>query len=302
MACPSWDLGTILSKAKEHGYAGVELRGLLGQLHLQLAAELTADTKATRERFSQAGIELVCLSSSAAFHMRDAHAVADNKAQVREYVDVAAALGCPYVRVFGAEVPKRFPFGYEPRETVLTRIAGALRDLAPYAEARGVTILVENSVDFCGSADLWFLVDSAGSPAVQACWNTLSARMIRERPTVSVPRLGGKIGLVHACDGKFDESGRFDSHVLPGKGDCEMPRLIELLKGTGFEGWIVFDWPKLWAPGLTDPDKALPEAAKYFKGLIEQKPIVLSAYKGDKHAPRYRARTGGSGNAELAPA
>src|SRR5215475_2384827 len=95
MACPAWDLATILEKAKEFGFQGVELRGLSGQLHLPLAAELTADPTATKQRFADAGVQLVCLASSAAFHSRDAHEVGDNKAQVREYLDAAEKLGCP---------------------------------------------------------------------------------------------------------------------------------------------------------------------------------------------------------------
>lgn len=295
MACPAWDLATILSKAKEHGYAGVELRGLLGQLHLPLASELTADPRATREKFKAAGVELVCLASSAAFHMRDAQQVADNKAQVRDYIDTAAELGCPFVRVFGAEIPRRMVIGPEPRERVLARIVAALRDLAPYAESKRVTLVIENSGDFCGSEDLWFLADAAESPAVQACWNTLAGRAVRERPTTSITRLGRLTALVHVCDGKFDEAGRFDGHVLPGQGDCELPRMFELLKGTGYDGWLVFDWPKLWNAGLADAEKSLPAAAKYFKELFALKPVVLSAYKGDKNAPKYRARPAEAG-------
>ncbi len=290
VACPTLDLGTILDKAAQHGFDGVEIRVLQGQLNLTLAPELTADPEQTRARFKSAGVELMCLSSSAAFHMRDPQAVADQKAQVRDYVDTAAALGCPYVRVFAAEIPKRFLIGYERRDKVLCRIAGALRDLVSYAESRRVTLVLENAGDFCGSEDLWFLVDAAGSPAVQACWNTLAARSIRERPTISIPRLGCKIALVHAADAKFDEAGHFDGHVIPGQGDCELDRMFELLKGTGFDGWLVFDWPKLWNSGLPDADRVLPQAAAYFRGLMAQQTKTLTAYKGDKHAPKYRNR------------
>lgn len=290
MACPTWDLDAILQSAKEFGYEGVELRCLAGQLNLPLAAELMADPAATRGRFEAAGVELVCLASAAAFHSRDPREVAENKAQAREYIDSAAALGCPYVRVFGAEIPRRFLLGFERRDIVLHRIAAALRDLAPYAESKRVTLLIENGGDFNGSEDLWFLVDAAQSPAVQACWNTLAAAMIRERPTVSIPRLGRKIELLHVCDGKFDASGAFEGHVLPGQGACELGRMFELLKGIGFDGTLVIDWPKLWNTGLADANKVLPEAAKYFRNLMAQKPVVLTAYKGDKYAPKYKSR------------
>lgn len=290
MACPNWDLDTVLSRAKQYGYGGVELRGLQGQLNLPLCAELTADPAATRAKFAAAGVELVCLSSSAAFHMRNAREVADQKGQVRDFIDTASELGCPHVRVFGAEIPQVFLLGWERKDQVLRRISAALQELARYAESRRVTLLVENSGDFCGSEDLWFLVDSANSPAVRACWNTLAGRTAGERPTTSIPRLGRKIAMVHVSDGKFEANGSFAGHVLPGQGDCELERMFELLKGTGFDGWLSVDWPKLWNPSLADADKVLPEAQKYLTALAKKPVVVLSAYKGDKNAPKYRSR------------
>src|SRR5215470_7147596 len=107
VSCPGWDLATIVNNAKAMGYQGVELRGLRGQLALPLCAELTADPAATKGLLAEAGVELACLGSSAAFHYRDPHRVADNQAEAREYIELAGKLGCAFVRVFGAEIPRR---------------------------------------------------------------------------------------------------------------------------------------------------------------------------------------------------
>ncbi|HKQ49924.1 MAG TPA: sugar phosphate isomerase/epimerase family protein [Phycisphaerae bacterium] len=285
VACPGWNLATMVEKAREYGYQGIELRGLEGQMHLPLAPQLAANPAKIAKLMRDTGVELVCLASSAAFHMRDPKQVAENQAQAREYIDLASKLECPFVRVFGAEIPKAF-IGYEKRETVLGRIATALRGLAGYAADRRVTILIENSGDFVDSAALWYLVDAADSPAVKCCWNPFAARARRERPTTSIPRLGSQIGLVHVTDGKFDDAGVFEGYALPGQGTVELPRLVQLLKGIGYRGYLVFDWPKLWTTSLADADKALPAAAKFLKPLLDEKPVPLTAYKGDKYAPR----------------
>jgi sugar phosphate isomerase/epimerase len=149
-----------------------------------------------------------------------------------------------------------------------------------------VTLLVENVGDFCDSYAMWYLVDAAASPAVRCCWNAFAGRSRNERPTTSIPRLGAKIGMVHVCDGKFHPSGALDSYAIPGQGDVEIPRLIQLLKGIGYRDYVVFDWPKLWVPSLADPDKAFATAAKNLQAAIGEKPIVMTAYKGDKNAPR----------------
>ncbi len=221
VACPAWNLATMVEKAKDYGYHGIELRGLEGQMHLPLAPQLASNPRKIAELMRQTGVELICLSTSAAFHMRDQKEVAENKAQVREYIELAGKLECPFVRVFGSEIPrlKFWLLGYERRETVLARIAESLRELASYAAAHRVTLLVENSGDFSDSNAMWYLVDAAGSPALKCLWNPLNAALRRERPTTSIPRLGRKIGMVHLCDGKFNSAGAFEGHAIPGQGN-----------------------------------------------------------------------------------
>ena len=287
VACPGWSLATMVEKAKEYGYQGIELRGLEGQMHLPLAPQLASNPRKIAHLMRETGVELICLSSSAAFHMPDAKEVADNKAQVREYIELASKLECPYVRVFGSEIPrlKFWILGYERREAVLARIADALRDLAEYAARNRVTLLIENSGDFTDSNAIWYLVDAVNSPGLRCLWNPLNARLRNERPTRSIPRLGRMIGLVHVSDGKF-VGGGFEGYTPLGKGDVEIHRLLQLLKGIGYRGHLCVDWPKLWNPALADADKALPEAAAYLRKLLDEKPIVLSAYKGDKYVPK----------------
>jgi len=286
VAAPNWDLATTIAKAKEFGYGGVELRHLQGQMHLPLVPELAANPARIGQLVRDTGVELVCLSTAAAFHSRDPKEVSENQALVRDYVELAGKLGCPMVRVVAGEVPRRKLIGYEPRETVLGRVAAAIRELAPHAAQHRVTIVIENAGDFVDSQSLWYLVDAASSPAVKACWSPFAARTRLERPTTSIPRLGARIAFVHVGDGKFHPNGALEAHTLPGQGALEIPRLIQLLKGIAYRGYVSFEWPKLWVPALADPDKALPAAATYLQKLIDEKPIVMTAYKGDKNAPR----------------
>lgn len=289
VGCPAWDLSTILGQAKTLGYQGVEIRGLRGQMYLPLCPELSANPSATREMFAEAGVELVCLASSAAFHYRDPRRVAENQAEAREYIELAGRLGCRYVRVFGSEIPKLFLRGYESRGNVLLRIAGALKQLAQFAERHGVTVLLENSGDFADSQSIWYLVDAVDSPALEACWSQFAAMTRREPPSVSIKRLGRRIGMLRITDGQFAADGAVESIELPGKGNCDVPLQIELVKGLCFGGYLMVDWPKLWNPKLADPEKAFADAAKTLKTLLSSKPVELTAYRNDKNAPRYRA-------------
>ncbi len=285
LACPTWDLKTIVTQAASLGYAGIELRGLRGELHLPLAPELAADPPGVREMLAQHKVELVCLGTSAVLTAKDAREIAKQKTLIIEFLELASKVGCPNVRVFIGEVQPRD----NPR-AALSRAVEALLSVAPVAERFGVRILVENGGDFPGSGDVWFLVDAVESPYVKVGWNQCHARTIGERPTTSVTRLGRKIGMVHLCDATFDEAGALLEYKPLGSGNVEVRREIELLKGIAYDGYFVFEWPKLWVDSLAAPESVLPAAAKFMKEALEAKQPILSAYKGDKNAPRFTTR------------
>lgn len=285
LVCPAWNLETIVANAAKFGYQGIELRGLGGELHLPLVPELARDPEAVRRLFADNKVELVCLGVSATLTSKAPRVLAGQKGAVTEFLELASKLGCPYVRVFVGEVDR-----WDNQRAALARIAEALISLAPIAARLGVTLLVENGGDFPGSADLWFLIDAAAHPAVGCCWNQCHAMTLGERATNSVPRLGNKIGMVHLCDGKFDEAGALLSYALPGEGDVGIKRQIEILKGLLYDRYLMFEWPKLWVDSLPAPESVLPEVAKFLRETIDAKQPILSAYKGDKNAPKLASR------------
>lgn len=290
IGCPDWDLDTVIAQATTIGYEGIELRGLQGEMHLPACPAVAKDPAGLAARLAEAKLELVCLATGNCFHWQDKKKVAEHKAQVREFIELAAQLKCPFVRVFGDEVPR-----YEQRQTTLLRIVDALRELAPAAAAAGVTILLENHGDFSGSRDLWYILDSVDQPAVRCCWHPCHARAAGDRLSISVPRVGRQISLVHLVDGRFNDAGGFDGYALPGDGNVDMEKFLTLLRGVTYDGYLIFDWPKLWQPSLADPATALPAALTKIKALLTKIEGVkeLTAYKGDKNAPKYAAATKG---------
>lgn len=286
LGCPDWDLDTIISQASSMGYDGVTLRGLQGELHLPACPPLAGNPQGVVRRFEEAGVELVCLETGHCFHWKDKKKLVAEKARVRAFIELAAALGCPYVRVYGDEIPR-----YEQREAALTRVADALRDLAPMAANHQVTLLLENHGDFSGSRDLWFILDTVSHPAVQGCWHPCHAKAAGETHSLAVPRLGTKIALVLVVDGKFTDEGALDMYALPGDGDVDYTRFLDILRGIAYQGYLIFHWPRLWNPSLSEPESAFPAALGKLKGMLDALGATkeLSAYKGDKNAPKFAA-------------
>ncbi len=279
--CPEWDLLTIVRKAAEFGYDGVELGALQGTAHLPAARALTDDPEAVKCLFADHKIELVGLGTGDTLDSWNAHEVAQSRKRVLEVVELAGRLGCPFVRVPIGNVPKG-----DNRYRALSRVASMFAGLAAPTARHHVTLLVENGGDFVGSDDVWFVVDHAAHPAVAACWNPCRALTRLERPTISIPRLGRALRLVRVCDGVFDRQGRFEGFRVPGAGNVELRRMIDLLRGILYRGYLMFDWPKAAVPELLDADTVLPMVRPLLREWIDTKAEVLAAYKGDKKAVR----------------
>ena len=291
IGCPDWDLDKIISQAQAMGYQAVEFRGLQGEMHLPAVAAVARDPAALAARFAEAKLDIACLATGNCFHWQDKKKVAEHKGQVREFIELAAELKCPYVRVFGDEVPR-----YEQKQAALLRVAEALRDLAPVAAAHGVTLVLENHGDFAASRDIWYILDSVDHPAVQCCWHPCHAKAAGDRISLSLPRVGRLIALVHLVDGRFNDAGALEGYALPGDGNAEIEKFLLLLRGLTYDGYLIFDWPKLWITGLADPEKTFPSALTKIKAMLAKLDAVkdLTAYKGDKNVPKFAASHAGS--------
>jgi sugar phosphate isomerase/epimerase len=252
--------------------------------------DLAGDPDALRELLAEHKVQLVCLGSSVTLDSKKQSQRARQKATLIEFIELAEKIGCPNVRMFAGETQS-----WDNRRAALTRIAEALISLAPTLSRHGVTLLVENGGDLRDSEAIWYLIDAVSHPRVKCCWNQCSAKQIRERPTNSIPRLGNKIGLVHLTDAVLDEDGTLLEYRPLGQGDVEIARQMDLLTGIVYDRFVIVEWPRLWVPSLAPAEEILPAAAKFLRERINEKQAVLTAYKGDKNAPKFAARPAGAG-------
>jgi sugar phosphate isomerase/epimerase len=283
VACPQWDLDAILSRAPAMGYSAIELAATpAGRVEQQWPA-LKADAAGVGRRFHEAGLELICLATEATLSGKGS-ALADAKGQVCSAIELAAAAGASIVRVLPGSAAG------QSRDAVLARIVDTLGELAPVAAAHRVTLAIENSGDFSGSRDLWFIVDAVDHPFVQVCWSAVNAAIVGDRMTLAVPRIARMMSLTHVADAQLAD-GRFNGYALPGQGNLDVEHYLDLLRGVGYAGGLIFHWPRAMMPSLAGPDEALPAAATALKGMLEKLAATkdLTAYKGDKNAPKYKA-------------
>lgn len=293
--CPTWDLETLLSRVAGMDFSGIELAHLDGQAHLPSCPALTGDPPAVAERFHQAGVELVCLGTALSFEVDDSRTRRDHQQRLRETLKLAHDLRCPYVRVSSGRLPAR---ASKPR--LLMNAAKALREMAPVATELERVILLENDGDFAASRDTWFILDAVNHPAVQCCWNPLNARLAGEAASLSVPRLHRRIAMTHLADAAFDSAtGRLRNDAPLGEGQLDLERYLVLLSGVACEPWLVVDRLPGQDAADFDPTEALTAAAVWIRAALKKIAEAgdLSAYKGDKNAPKYPVRQPAAGAA-----
>src|SRR5438132_1795687 len=165
LGCPAWNLGKILDFAEQHGFAAVELRGLEGNLdvpsHPAFAAQNIGQTK---RAIASHGLRIACVSSSTSLHESDPAKRSHELADARRFIDLAAALESPYVRVFGNAPDSEKPVA--PNTKLKELVASGLHELGEYAGQRKVTVLIESQDDFTSSSDLREVLQRTDSPHV----------------------------------------------------------------------------------------------------------------------------------------
>jgi sugar phosphate isomerase/epimerase len=261
LGCPTWTWSQILDFAQQHNFAALELRGLEDKIditqHPALAPARLPDVK---KQLADRGLGVVCLGASARMHDLDA-------AQLDEasrFIDLAHALGAPYVRVFG----DRYVAG-ESREATRERIAANLLRLIPRAYNQGVALLIESHGDFTDSRSLREIMERVNTLGAGLLWDAHHTFVAsHEEPEDTVMQLRRWILHTHLKDSVADGAGR--RYVLTGTGEVPVRRQIEALARTGYRGFYNFEWEKRWHPDIEEPEVAISHYAEVASEYVRQ--------------------------------
>ena len=271
LGSPKWTWAQTLDFASAHGFAGIELRGIQETMDLSKRPEFQPDRLAQSKRELAAhGLAVPCLGASVNLHEQDTAKLGAAMAETRRFIDVASALGAPYVRVFGNEYPKGMS-----KEAVLAYIGRGLHQLGEYARPRGVTVVLESHGQFVDSPTLLELMRLADSPGVALLWDAHHTYVAGEQPEATVAKLGPWIRHTHLKDSV--PSGNDRKYVLTGRGEVPVKRQIEALARIGYKGFYSLEWEKRWHPEIEEPEVAFADFAKVASGYLRDagvKPIA----------------------------
>lgn len=279
--CPQWDLQTLVQQAKAIGYQALELCAPSDRQESPVWSSL-ADGSVARRVLADADLELTCLATPYALHWSDRRTLQDHKKRVQQALDLAGRLGCKYVSIKAGSVPR-----FQRRDRVLLRVVEGLRELAPLAAESRVTLLVENDANIAGSRDLWFVTDAASHPSVRCCWNPSRAQAAGDFAGLAVPRIGRNICVTHLQEAFLASTGAAQDGSPLGQGQVELARFLILMHGIGSGSRLIVQGPASGGP--SDPGPFLQASLAWLRAELDKIAAgpELSAYKGDKNAPRF---------------
>lgn len=241
LGCPNWRFDEILSTAKDLGYSAIEIRGILGEMNATRLKELTTNKEKTLAELERLGLSISMLTSGAKLAIYGEKESAVSEAE--EYIDLAAELGVPFVRVMSTGQP------YFDGGDIL-QCEKLYAEIVRYSEGTGVTPLLETNGLFVDTAKLKTLLESVGGNC-GALWDIHHPyRFGDETVEQTVGNLGRLIKYVHLKDSIMARGAV--QYKMAGYGDVPLADAVKLLRDNGYDGFYTLEWVKRWNKELED--------------------------------------------------
>jgi sugar phosphate isomerase/epimerase len=216
----------------------------------------------TRQLLEKSGIQVVSIDTSVRFTSPDREERNRQFETAKVYMDIAAELNAPYIRVFGGPVPQT-----QDRAETMKWIAEGLARTSREGTSRGVTVLLETHDSFCTSRRIAELFSYGYDEGMGILWDVLHSLRHGESFADTYRALSSRIKLVHIKDSFRYSATSFDFKLV-GEGKVPIGDFVSFLKQAGYDGYLNFEWEKAWHPEIEEPEIAIPHYAAYMKNLL----------------------------------
>ena len=290
LACPDWSWHDVLHHGPAFGYQGVEVRLLNRETNLLTIADLQPQHWHTRQQeLRNAGFQVCGLASSIRLDETSPAARSQQLETGRRYLELSAALGAKFIRVFGDVLPPdSVP---EERQAAFRWIAEGLQQLGDLARPYDIQILLETHGDFSASAPSAEAMQLADHSHVGLVWDTHHpwrfhgedlaeswnclkrwTRHTHWKDSVLLPEASHNSEQAQQAGqaaAALMAGHRHADYVLFLGGEFPSRECLQLLLNDGYDGWHSLEWEKMWHPELLGPEVALPLFPRKLQFLAE---------------------------------
>ncbi len=256
LGCPAWSLDQVTAAARQHGYDGVELRLLDGEV---VPPDLApSERQRVKQAFRAADVPVVVLDTSCRFTAADAGARRKQEDDARKYLALANDLEAPIIRVFGGNLDE----GVSEQQGI-EYLSDSLNALAPDAERSGVTIALETHDAFSAGRLVAEVMNRVPSRAIAPLWDTHHPYRMGETAEETWDYVGERMVHTHVKDAVRNPEERTGWQlVLLGDGEVPVKQAMQVWAQHGYDGYVCVEWEKKWHPEIPDPEVAFPQHAR----------------------------------------
>jgi len=256
LGCPHYGIDEIIDIAVKNKYDGIEIRAVKGTTDIASLPEFKEGGLAeTIKKLRDSGLAVACLGTSLKFCEAGKANQEKMLDDAKVCLEIAKALNCKYIRTFGGPMP--LMQGYT--ESMKWTWDGYQR-LCDLTDTMGVMPLIETHDDFSTSPRVLDLINGVGRGKMGVVWDILHPLRYGEPVKATFEALKDMIFHVHVKDSaEFDARG-FDFSLL-GEGKVPVAECLAMLSGNGYDGYLSFEWEKLWHPEIPEPEVAIPHYA-----------------------------------------
>jgi len=263
LGCPQWNMATIIEKAVEYGYDGVDFRGYLGEMDIYKLPEFSTNIEQTKQQFKEANLEVPCFSSSVRLFTTSEEELQSFLDELAAYAELCTQFNAPYIRVFGGGI------GNVDRQEAIEIVSSNLKRMLPIVEAHNIELLLETHDDWLTCEQVETVLAQTDSSALQVLWDVHHPyRMVHESPEKTWDVLGDRIRYTHWKDSYLTEKTKQGYQLcLMGEGDIPLKKMYDMLKEKGYDGYFTFEWEKVWWPDIEEPEIAFKNYTDYMNKI-----------------------------------
>lgn len=182
-------------------------------------------------------------------------------------IDRAVAIGADVMRV----VASSLMFRHEPHQPQIEALVAQFRRAVPLAEAAGVTLAVENHIDFTAD-EMVQMIEAVGSPNFGINFDTGNFVRLLDDPLAGMDKLATHTYATHIKDLKVNTSASpadwfFFSSAPVGDGMINNQALAQKLKDANYSGFLAVETDFLHPDYQDDEHQAVRQSVANLKQI-----------------------------------
>jgi fatty-acyl-CoA synthase len=262
--------------AQDLHFEGIELHNIYNRLFTDKDGAFHDYTAAaTLRMLYEKKLQIPCLDTIC--DVADPTQAVKAEEEIVRCLEIASNLHIPYVRLHAVDTSCA-----DAVEQVFAIVSKTL----PYAEEKGVTLLMETSGVFANTGVLRDFLDRFACDHLAALWQLSAAHFYGgETPDKVIRNLGAYVRHVQFHDAKMTENGM--EYCLAGEGDLPIEAIMLALRSVNYDGFISLVWNPEWCEELDDMEIIFSQYVNFIKQFSDTSKNESTLYYNNRHTGKY---------------